>query len=493
MTRPRVVIIGGGLAGLSTGCYALQNGWDALIVEHNQALGGVCTAWRRGEYVVDGCIHWLTGGAFADIYRELHIVPPVETRTLDSFCTYHDVPTGTRIVVGRDLDRLAHDLRTLAPRSASAIGALVEGARAFAEIHPPIGLPAELATMRTRLQALWELRHQLGTMISFRHDVATWSAEHLHDDRVRGLLRRLAPDDAPMFVVLMILGYLERGWLSRPVGGTAAFRDALIARYRALGGEVRLSTTVDEIVVAGDHARGVRLVDGTLVDGALVVSTASTPETVLRLLAGRYGADEVHARLASWKLFEPIAQVTYGVAAPLADVPASLILDRVAPIDVGGVANDYLYLRTFDADTGFAPAGHAVVQALLRTDFEWWSARGDGYQAAKAELGERVRVALAEHLPALREGVPMTDVATPLTYWRGARAWRGAYEGWQPTARAFLGHVDKELPGLHDFFMAGQWVEPGGGVPAALMSGRQVVQIMCERTGRPFAPVGRGT
>ena len=62
---------GGGLAGLSTGCYGRVNGWRTTIVEHNLALGGVCTAWRREPYTVDGCIHWLTGGPFMKIYNEL--------------------------------------------------------------------------------------------------------------------------------------------------------------------------------------------------------------------------------------------------------------------------------------------------------------------------------------------------------------------------------------------------------------------------------------
>ena len=62
----------------------------------------------------------------------------------------------------------------------------------------------------------------------------------------------MAGDDSPMLVVLMVLGYLGRGWLSRPVGGTAAFRDALIDRYASLGGVARVNTTVEEILVA-DH------------------------------------------------------------------------------------------------------------------------------------------------------------------------------------------------------------------------------------------------
>jgi phytoene dehydrogenase-like protein len=85
----------------------------------------------------------------------------------------------------------------------------------------------------------------------------------------------------------------------------------------------------------------------------------------------------------------------------------------------------------------------------------------------------------------------MTDVATPLTFWRNARSWRGAFEGWLPTPESFFGHVDKTLPGLNAFYMAGQWVEPGGGVPTALLSGRHAVQIACNDIGRAFAsPTG---
>jgi NADPH-dependent 2,4-dienoyl-CoA reductase/sulfur reductase-like enzyme len=46
MTHPHLIIVGGGLAGLSAGCYALRSGFRVTIVEHNLALGGVCTAWR---------------------------------------------------------------------------------------------------------------------------------------------------------------------------------------------------------------------------------------------------------------------------------------------------------------------------------------------------------------------------------------------------------------------------------------------------------------
>jgi phytoene dehydrogenase-like protein len=46
--------------------------------------------------------------------------------------------------------------------------------------------------------------------------------------------------------------------------------------------------------------------------------------------------------------------------------------------------------------------------------------------------------------------------------------------------------MQKTLPGLENFYMAGQWVAPGGGVPNAAMSGRNVIQIICKKEKRRF-------
>lgn len=86
------------MAGLSAGCYALKNNFQVTIVEHNAALGGVCTAWERPPYQIDGCIHWLTGGPFQAFYEELEILPAVELRVLKQWTTYRDVKNEPFIV-----------------------------------------------------------------------------------------------------------------------------------------------------------------------------------------------------------------------------------------------------------------------------------------------------------------------------------------------------------------------------------------------------------
>ena len=52
-----------------------MNGYEAEIYEMHDKSGGLCTAWKRKGYTIDGCIHWLTGArpgcAFHDLYREV--------------------------------------------------------------------------------------------------------------------------------------------------------------------------------------------------------------------------------------------------------------------------------------------------------------------------------------------------------------------------------------------------------------------------------------
>jgi len=80
----------------------------------------------------------------------------------------------------------------------------------------------------------------------------------------------------------------------------------------------------------------------------------------------------------------------------------------------------------------------------------------------------------------------MCDVATPVTWVRYTGNWKGSYEGWLIGADAFDMRMSKILPGLGKFYMVGQWVEPGGGLPSSALSGRNVIQILCKRDKKPF-------
>ena len=64
--------------------------------------------------------------------------------------------------------------------------------------------------------------------------------------------------------------------------------------------------------------------------------------------------------------------------------------------------------------------------------------------------------------------------------------WKGSLEGWVLSPEMGFKQMRKVLPGLNNFYMAGQWVEPGGGLPPAVLSGRNVTQLICKADRKKF-------
>jgi phytoene dehydrogenase-like protein len=167
----------------------------------------------------------------------------------------------------------------------------------MAGFDPGIDRPPEVTSIREQLRRMWGARGDLSHLIHFKKTFKEYQEQHIRDDNLRRVLSRLLPEEAPVFFLVFILGYLCAGQLSRPVGTTERFRDALIDRYGELGGTSRLGATVDEILVRDDRARGVRLADGTIVEADIVVST-SRGEAPTGEMNGRPNVPGEHAYAA---------------------------------------------------------------------------------------------------------------------------------------------------------------------------------------------------
>jgi phytoene dehydrogenase-like protein len=140
----RIVIIGGGIAGLACGCYLQMNGLQTEILESGLLPGGLCTAWRRGPYVFDGCLRWLMGthpsSAFHQVWQELGAIAGREILMNDEIMRVEGV-AGKTLDVPADLDKLSAEFKRIAPEDVALIDELVRAARRCAPLEPPLDKP----------------------------------------------------------------------------------------------------------------------------------------------------------------------------------------------------------------------------------------------------------------------------------------------------------------------------------------------------------------
>ena len=119
MKQKKVIIIGAGVSGLTTGIYLQKNGYKTQILEKNAVSGGACIGWERKECYIDGCIHWLVGtnpdSMFYSLWTDTRaITDETEIFFQDDYAVF-DLPNGKRLTIWSDLEKLKAELIAFAP------------------------------------------------------------------------------------------------------------------------------------------------------------------------------------------------------------------------------------------------------------------------------------------------------------------------------------------------------------------------------------------
>jgi phytoene desaturase len=492
MAEKSIVIIGAGLAGLSAGCYAQMNGYRSHIFEQHTQPGGVCTAWKRHGYTMDGCIHWLMGcnpdSFFHRVYREVGALEGNRLIVLDHYARIMVEGGSKSLDLTSDLDGLEADMKALAPEDAAIIDEIIAGVRAVRGLELAPEKPRQLMGFFDNVKLMWKLRRAIRYVKRYNMSVISF-AQRINNPFLRWAITNTFVPEMPMLFLFWLLAELAEGQLGTVEGGSLAFATSIARRYAALGGETTVGASVEEILVENDRAVGVRLADGTEHRADVVISAADGHSTIFAMLGGRYVDEEIRNRYDKWPLFRPLVMVSFGVAGQFPAKPAEHMVRLDTPFAIGTDLVDAMGFRIFDYDPTLAPTGKTVVQVMAETNFDYWDElRQDraAYEAEKERVAGEVLQRLEWYLPGISSQVEVTDVATPYTLWRYTRNHRGAYEGWLMTPDMLRVQVPKTLPGLDSFYMAGQWVEPGGGVPAVIPSGRQVIQLLCHHDGKRF-------
>jgi phytoene dehydrogenase-like protein len=297
------------------------------------------------------------------------------------------------------------------------------------------------------------------------------------------------------FFMLFALAYLHNRNAGYPIGGSLPMSRALAERYTNLGGVIHYNSRVDKILVQEDRAVGVRLADGSEHHAGRVISAADGHATLFDMLEGKYGDERTREPYEKWPTFPALLYVGVGVNRSFPDEPrtvSGMSIPLHRPTEIGHAVRDRVPVHVMNHDPTLAPPGKTTLIVMLPDSYEYWAdLAGDraAYDEKKDQVARTVVDLLDRRFPGLSEQVEMVDVATPVTWKRYTGNWKGSMEGWLVTpqnASTTIKPMRKTLPGLGNFYMCGQWVEPGGGLPTGVMGGRRLAQTLCKEDGKKF-------
>ncbi|WP_432093219.1 phytoene desaturase family protein [Streptomyces sp. bgisy100] len=528
--RESMIIIGAGLGGLSTGCYARMNGYRTRIFEMHEVPGGCCTAWDRGDFTLDCCVSWLLGSGpgneMHQIWLELGALQGKRMRHFDVFNIVRG-QDGRAVRFYSDPDRLEAHLVDLSPGDARLIRQFCDGLRAFRKclaVYPflkPVGLMGRFE--RWRMLASFVpyfnvIRKSITTLMT------DYSAR-FRDPLLREAFNFILYEKHPNFPVLPFYFQLaSHANLSAgvPEGGSMGLSRSIEQRYLRLGGEVSYNSRVEEILVEDDRATGVRLSDGSEVRADIVVSACDGHTTLMRFLKGRY-LDETYRRLYTSTIEQPgmvfpgYVTLFLGLRRPFPDGDpcTTHLLSDAEAAELTGISHPSVNVQFRSRHyPELSPEGTTVVYATYFCDIAPWRALSDGPEQASRVRGgtelhtlpvrrgkayytakHRVRDALLRILeqrhPGIGDSIAVRDVSSPLTQVRYTGNYDGTVLGWQPfveggeTLEEQIKKHGPGLPGLENFYLSGVWATTGGLIRAAA-AGRHVMQFICRDDGRAF-------
>lgn len=465
-----------------------MNGYDSEIYEMHSVPGGVCTSWKRGDYLFDHCLHWVLGSnkgsSIYSVFEELGIADNIEFYYPERF---RKIETGKRsLTVYTNIDKLENELLGLFPEEEKTIKKLTGLIRFYTKFRPP--LDADFGNF-----SLFDILKMLPFMPSFIRlkniDIEDFLSMFTSMDLREMLFQMFPVKGMPALMAVMPLAYFHNHEGGYPMGGSLNFTWAIEKRYFSLGGKINYNCKIKKILAENGRASGIEAENGDRIHADMVVSACDGRTTIYDMLEGKFITPEIKKMYGNPSLWPPIISISLGVKRDLSGEVEINCFKLDKPILIAGKKCEWMGYFHFCHDRAFAPPGKSVIKIQIESAYDYWKSLYKDRQKYKEEKEKVLDICIRElekRLPGITGQIEVSDIATPVTWERYTGNWKGSYQGWLSTMELFGKFLPAELPGLVNFYMTGQWVFPGGGVPMCMARARKLIKYICKKEKRNF-------
>jgi phytoene dehydrogenase-like protein len=421
-----VVVIGGGLAGLTCANMLARGGRSVLLLEQHHNLGGLATWFRRKGHIFDIALHGFPVGMIktcrkywtaeiADMIVQLKGIRFDNPRF--SFTTTYDRDDFTRILQER-------------------FGIPRDDIEGFFEIARNMNFYDDQSmTTRELFERFFPGRDDVHRMLMEPITYANGSTL----------------DDPAISYGIVFSNFMSKG-VYTVRGGTDRFIERMREELVRNGVDIRTKCLVEKILVEGNQAAGVTA-KGKRINSKVVVSNGNLLATIHRLVGDEHFSTRFVAEAREVRLSNSSCQVYMGIKkGDEIDYIGDLLFTSAAEkFDSRELCSKNTTSRTFSVYYPQTRPGSDMYSVVASSNAEyedWAKLSKEEYRASKEELIQRTLDALEKYVPNVRGKVDYLEAATPKTFQRYTLHANGASFGTKFEGLKVSMDLPKEIPGL---------------------------------------------
>lgn len=482
-----VVVVGGGIGGLTTAALLAARGVSVCLVERNSRAGGCADSIEHAGYRFEQGAglysSWQPGEIHERVFAELPTEAPEVRRVEPPYVVR--LPDGRDVRAGLEGEALSESLRAAFPECAEA------ASRFYGELLPvaaalhraALRSPALAEASRLRRLKLIASEPRLSSTILAR--AGHTAARHLGDTSTRfrrfvdaqlQIFAQVPSEQCSYLYAAVALAQSSRGMYAMR-GGAAALADALVESIKKSGGAVRTNSTALRLSYDGaGRATGVVLLSGEHVEARrAVVSNLTTWDTYGKLVGHERTPAELRARLKrlrGWGAYLLLLGVDEEAARRLPAANVLTLTDWSEGAEFDPTESLFMFSTAHEWDAR-APGGRRAVTVSTFTEAEsWFTFHEDeaGHEEQDQAQLEAWWARVHASMPELGDAIEVVETETPRTFYERTRRRLGMVGGVWQTPDALQSAAFTHRTPLPNLYVVGDTTFPGNGVAAVTQS-----------------------
>jgi phytoene dehydrogenase-like protein len=485
-----IVVVGSGVGGLSCAALLARYGFEVIVCESHSIPGGAAHAFERNSFKFDSGPSLYSGLSYSPSANPLRQVldaigedVPCVTYNTWGCCLPEgdfDTSVGTQQFC-EILTKLRGEaacvewqkLQQLMERFTSAVLAI-----------PPAAVRFDLGAAITVSKYAKPMLQHITDIVKLTGPFSRIMDDVVHDPFIRNWLNLLCfllsglpanGTSAAEMAFMFADWYRPNVVLDYPIGGSGALIEALVRGLRRHGGQLMLSTHVEQVIVEGNRAVGVRLRDDKQIRARRAVVLGTSVWDALKLLPDKAIPNRFRAKRQATPECDSFMHLHLGIDAQglRSDLACHYIVVNDWEMGVTAPQNVVLISIPSVLDPSLAPDGKHVIHVYTpgNEPYDFWQGmnrRSQEYLQQKQIRAQVMWQALERIIPDIRSRCEETLVGTPLTHEYFLRRHHGSYG---PAIRAGSGIFPGPNTPLSGLLCCGDSTFPGIGLPAVAASG----------------------